>query len=67
MYFKKLYQFRSPDNLSLLFFAILTFFTIHMLVEGYVLASGSFMFFYLWLFLGVIKNRIEFQKVFVYL
>lgn len=34
--------------------AVLAFFTIHMLAEGYSLAGGSFLFFNLWLLLGTI-------------
>ena len=36
---------------------LITFFLIHMLAEGYILAAGSFLFFYFWLLLGVILNR----------
>lgn len=34
--------------------ALLVFFTCHMIAEGYILAAGSFLFFYLWMLLGII-------------
>lgn len=34
--------------------AILIFFSFHMTAEGYFLAAGSFLFFYIWLLLGII-------------
>ena len=35
--------------------SLLVFFMLHMISEGYALASGSLMFFYLWLLLGVVQ------------
>jgi hypothetical protein len=35
---------------------LLVFFTLHMLAEGYFLAAGGFLFFYVWLLLGVIDG-----------
>ena len=34
---------------------ILVIFTLHMFAEGYIYAFGAMMFFYLWLFLGVVE------------
>nr|WP_321226760.1 O-antigen ligase family protein [uncultured Psychroserpens sp.] len=65
-YFAKLYRFDDAFNKGKLLFAMLLFFTIHMVVEGYILGSGSFMFFYVWLLLGVIKNRIKEKEVIIY-
>ncbi|MDG5490132.1 O-antigen ligase [Psychroserpens sp. SPM9] len=65
-YFKKLYQREDYLNKGKLLFALLFFFTIHMVVEGYILGSGSFMFFYIWLLLGVIKNRIKEKEITIY-
>ncbi|MEM5563992.1 O-antigen ligase family protein [Psychroserpens sp. AS72] len=66
VYFKKLYNQNDASNKSKLLFAMLFFFTIHLIVEGYILASGNFMFFYIWLLLGVVKNRIEEKEVIIY-
>ena len=37
--------------------SILTVFFIHMFFEGYVISSGSFLFLYLWLSLGLIQSK----------
>ncbi|WP_204343865.1 O-antigen ligase family protein [Psychroserpens algicola] len=65
-YFKKLYRKEDEFNTGKLLFAMLLFFSVHMVVEGYILGSGSFMFFYIWLLLGVIKNRNRGQDIIVY-
>ncbi len=58
-YFRKLFRVEDVFNIGNLLFAMLLFFSVHMVVEGYILGSGSFLFFYVWLLLGVIKNRVE--------
>jgi hypothetical protein len=65
-YFKQMYRKEDAFNKGKLLIAMLLFFTVHMVVEGYILGSGSFMFFYVWLLLGVIKNRNKEQEVIVY-
>jgi O-antigen ligase len=65
-YFRKLYRSDDESNIGKLLFGMLLFFTIHMIVEGYILASGSFLFFYVWLVLGTINNRINKKDVIVY-
>lgn len=60
-YSKKLYQGIEEDeqHTAIFLFAMMVFFLIHMIFEGYILASGSFLFFYVWLLLGRLKNKIE--------
>ncbi|WP_040281401.1 O-antigen ligase family protein [Psychroserpens damuponensis] len=65
-YFRKLYRTEDAYHKGKLLFAMLFFFTIHMVVEGYILGSGSFMFFYVWLLLGVINNRIRGKDIIIY-
>jgi len=36
--------------------------SVHMIVEGYIFAAGAFLFFYVWLLLGVIEGFIEVEK-----
>lgn len=43
--------------------SILIFFIIHMNAEGYILAAGSLLFFYIWLLLGVIDGYKTYQQV----
>ena len=47
-----------------LFIALLLFFAIHWLVEGYMLSSGDFLFFYCWLLIGIITSYKKNQKAF---
>lgn len=54
----------QPEHflINTLHLSILVFFIVHMIAEGYFLASGSFLFFYVWLLLGVImgtKKRLK--------
>jgi hypothetical protein len=42
---------------SLLLAVILFYFCIHMFIEGYVLSSGGFLFFYLWLSIGLVQKK----------
>lgn len=65
-YFRKLYRSEDEFNKGKLLFSILLFFTVHMVVEGYILGAGSFMFFYVWLLLGIIKNRIRGKEIIIY-
>ncbi|WP_299396357.1 O-antigen ligase family protein [uncultured Gelidibacter sp.] len=37
--------------------------TVHMIIEGYVFASGAFLFFYLWLLLGIIEGYLSIEKI----
>ena len=52
--FYKLFRDDSYSLETALFVGILCFFMIHWIAEGYMLASGSFLFFYSWLVLGII-------------
>lgn len=45
--------------------ALLMFFITHMFAEGYIFSSGSFLFFYLWLILGVVENLRRTGKVLI--
>lgn len=57
--FKRYLEFLIRDHSdplkSAMFGGLLIFFITHMFAEGYVFASGGFLFFYLWLLLGVIE------------
>lgn len=54
----KIYKSKiAQDNIVYLLYAIIIFFSIHMLAEGYVTASGSFLFFYVWLCIGLIQRK----------
>ena len=44
---------------------ILIFFIAHWFAEGYILAAGSFLFFYAWLCLGVIQVFKETKKILI--
>lgn len=48
-----LFRDKNPSPNKLLVGSILSFFVLHLLFEGYVTASGSFLFVYLWLCIGV--------------
>lgn len=50
------FLWRDKNNLSKsgILGALLLFFSLHMGAEGYFLAAGSFLFFYIWLLFGVI-------------
>lgn len=67
IYFIKIFVFflknRESDNQYGLLFSIFVFFILHMFSEGYFLASGSFLFFYVWLLLGIIQGAINSYKV----
>lgn len=39
--------------------AVCGFFVVHFLFEGYVLASGGILFAYFWIFLGVVRAKLE--------
>jgi len=58
--FLRLFVFlwRDKNNLSKsgILGALLLFFSLHMAAEGYFLAAGSFLFFYIWLLFGVIEG-----------
>lgn len=58
--FLRLFVFlwRDKNNLSKsgILGAMLLFFSLHMAAEGYFLAAGSFLFFYIWLLFGVIEG-----------
>lgn len=53
---------RIGDQTSLLLISSLVFLGIHMMAEGYVISSGSFFFFYLWLCLGTASCYIKFKQ-----
>lgn len=56
LFFKNLYHlYIDDDNLhtSALLGSILFFFMFHMIAEGYIFGAGSFLFFILWLTIGV--------------
>ena len=53
--FKKLFFSQSTQTNAPFLFAVLMFFMVHWLFEGYMLASGTFESFYAWLILGVIS------------
>lgn len=59
VFFNKLRKATDFDKIQYLLIALLSFFVIHMVVEGYVLASGNFLFFYFWLLLGFCYNYIK--------
>lgn len=67
-YSKKLYQGIEEDeqHTAIFLLALIVFFFIHMIFEGYILASGSFLFFYVWLLMGRVKNKIEEDKLIEY-
>ena len=46
--------YRRNPRICLLLTGLLTFWCIHMMAEGYILAAGGFLFFNVWLLLGVI-------------
>lgn len=52
---KGLRQEYAPNSVYVTIVSILSFYSIHMLVEGYVFASGSFLFMYLWLSISLIS------------
>ena len=55
-----LFLFLWRDNRNLtqsgILGGLLIFFSLHMGAEGYILAAGSFLFFYVWLLLGIIQG-----------
>jgi hypothetical protein len=51
-----LFRDKSSYALSGILCSLLVFFAVHMNAEGYILASGSLLFFYVWLLLGVIEG-----------
>jgi O-antigen ligase len=53
-YFNFLIRSQDKFNNGSLLLGMLCFFVIHWFAEGYMLASGGFLFFYAWLLLGVI-------------
>lgn len=46
---------KIPDRLNIVLISILSFFAVHMIAEGYILASGSILCVYLWLTLGLLQ------------
>lgn len=62
-YFLKIYQDSiNPVNSSAIG-AILIIFIVHMFAEGYFLASGSYLFFYVWLLLGNNELYIKYKTI----
>ncbi|WP_299581773.1 O-antigen ligase family protein [uncultured Sunxiuqinia sp.] len=53
------YKDKTDKKTSALLGALLLFFTIHMLAEGYVLSAGSGLFFYFWLLMGVLEINLS--------
>jgi O-antigen ligase len=54
-YFLFIWKKANSNNIYLcLLGSLLVFYAIHMLGEGYIISSGSGLFFYFWLLLGVI-------------
>lgn len=41
-----------------LIISVLIFFALHLIIEGYMLSTGGFLFFYLWLTIGVAQKRV---------
>lgn len=56
--FKILINTKTITHLHSLPVSILIFFTFHLMVEGYLLSTGSFLFFYLWLTIGLVQKRV---------
>jgi hypothetical protein len=54
----------NPLNSAFLL-GILIFFIVHWFAEGYMLAAGSFLFFYAWLSLGVIQVYKDTKKILI--
>jgi hypothetical protein len=50
-----IFKDRKNKKYSAFIGGLLVLFTVHMVFEGYIFASGSFLFFYIWLLLGVIE------------
>jgi len=59
------FLWREKKNLSKsgILGALLLFFSFHMNAEGYFLAAGSFLFFYIWLLLGVILGYKQYTSL----
>ncbi|WP_175547720.1 O-antigen ligase family protein [Flavobacterium xanthum] len=60
LYFDKINKLNSAFLLG-----ILIFFIVHWFAEGYMLAAGSFLFFYAWLSLGVMQVYKDTKKIVV--
>lgn len=52
---KGLQQEYTPDSVFITIVSVLSFYSVHMMAEGYIFASGSFLFLYLWLVLSLIS------------
>lgn len=53
---KGLKQEYTGQSMFITIVSILAFYSVHMLIEGYVFASGSFLFMYLWLSISLISH-----------
>lgn len=66
-YFNFLFRSEDQFNNGALLLGMLSFFVVHWFAEGYMLASGGFLFFYAWLLLGVIdtykRNKHHFNSI----
>ncbi|MDP2455208.1 MULTISPECIES: hypothetical protein [unclassified Kaistella] len=60
-----IYLFKNKNDyiISGILGSLLLFFMIHMSAEGYILAAGSLLFFYIWLLLGVIEGYKKYQII----
>lgn len=52
---KGLRQEYTPDSVFITIVSVLSFYSVHMMAEGYIFASGSFLFLYLWLSISLIS------------
>lgn len=52
-------------SLASLLAALLCFFCVHMLAEGYIFGAGGFMFFFVWLLIGTIDSIYNNQDIYV--
>jgi len=56
-YLEQVYKEKGDKNNSAYLGALLIFFIIHMMAEGYILSAGSGLFFYFWLTLGILEQN----------
>lgn len=52
---KGLRQEYTSDSVFITIVSVLSFYSVHMMAEGYIFASGSFLFLYLWLSISLIS------------
>ena len=61
---KRIRRFKMSDPICLIG-SLLAFFSVHMFAEGYIFGAGGFIFFNVWLLLGVINafDKMKFESV----